>query len=174
MSLFSRSTTILGGLTVLSVLLAGCATVTRGTTDQIQIQSEPPGAHARTSLNHECQTPCTITVSRKDEFSVVFTKEGYESQTIEVKTAIAGTGAAGFAGNVLIGGVVGMGVDAATGSTLEHKPNPVVATLRRLGPPPKAAPAPRANKAKKTSVAPAAPKAEVPAAAPSAETSVSE
>ena len=29
----------------------------------------------------------------------------------------------------LIGGVVGMGVDAATGSTLEHYPNPVLASL---------------------------------------------
>lgn len=49
-----------------------------------------------------------------------------------MKTNLAGSGAAGFAGNVLLGGVVGMGVDAATGATLEHTPNPVNATLRPL------------------------------------------
>ena len=48
---------------------------------------------------------------------------------VPVSTRIAGAGAAGFAGNILIGGVVGMGVDAATGSTLEHFPNPVLASL---------------------------------------------
>jgi len=43
-----------------------------------------------------------------------------------------GGGAAGFAGNVLIDGIVGMGVDAATGSALEHYPNPVSVTLEPL------------------------------------------
>ena len=109
--------------------MAGCATVTRGTTNQVQVQSEPPRAQARTSLNHVCTTPCTLQVPRRTEFSVVFSKPGYQDQIIDVKTQIAGTGAAGFAGNVLVGGVVGMGVDAYTGATLEHVPNPVRAQL---------------------------------------------
>jgi hypothetical protein len=50
-----------------------------------------------------------------------------------VATRVAGAGAAGFAGNVLVGGLVGMGVDAATGSTLEHYPNPVSVILERAG-----------------------------------------
>ena len=32
---------------------------------------------------------------------------------------------AGFAGNLLPGGIIGMGVDAAAGATPEHAPNPV-------------------------------------------------
>ncbi|MGE3248482.1 MAG: PEGA domain-containing protein [Beijerinckiaceae bacterium] len=125
----------------LSVSLAGCATVTRGTTNQIQIVSEPQGAQVRTSLNQVCVTPCTLQVSRKDEFSVTFSKPGYLDQTIAVKTQLAGAGAAGFAGNVLVGGVVGMGVDAYTGATLLHVPNPVQAILQpaeqpRMAPPP--------------------------------------
>ncbi|POR51268.1 hypothetical protein CYD53_10751 [Bosea psychrotolerans] len=110
--------------------LGGCATVTRGTTDQITVNSIPPEAEARTSLGHACPaTPCTWEVSRKAEFTVSFSKPGYEDMQIPVATRIAGAGAAGFAGNVLIGGLVGMGVDAATGSTLEHYPSPVLATL---------------------------------------------
>ena len=66
---------------------------------------------------------------------------------VPVKTQVAGSGVAGFAGNVLIGGVIGMGADAYTGATLEHVPNPVFVTLRPVPPPPlattRAAPKPR-------------------------------
>ena len=108
----------------LALVLSGCATVTRGTGEQVHVHSDPQGAEARTSLGFQCITPCTISVQRKDEFSVTITKAGYEPQTIMVATRLAGAGAAGFAGNVLLGGVVGMGVDAATGATLEHYPIP--------------------------------------------------
>jgi type IV pilus biogenesis protein CpaD/CtpE len=120
-------------LAAASLALAGCATVTRGTTNQIQIYSEPSGANVRTSLSQVCTTPCTLQVNRKDEFTVVVDKPGYVTQEVQVKTQLAGAGAAGFAGNVLVGGVVGMGVDAATGSTLEHTPNPVRVTLTPVG-----------------------------------------
>ena len=112
-----------------SAFLAGCATITRGTTDQIQIHSNPDEARASTSLGQSCTTPCTITVSRKDEFTVHYEKDGFEPQDVDVKTQVAGAGAAGFAGNILLGGVVGMGADVATGATLEHVPNPVSADL---------------------------------------------
>lgn len=112
-----------------SLSLGACATVTRGTTEQITFDSTP-AAQMRTSTGLTCPTtPCTLEVSRKSEFIATFSKPGYESQDVMVQTRVAGAGAAGFAGNVLIGGVVGMGVDAATGSTLEHYPNPVTVSL---------------------------------------------
>jgi hypothetical protein len=114
--------------------LGGCASVTRGWSEQIQITSQPEGADVRTSLSQACTTPCTLTVSRKDEFSVTYSKPGYHPQTVEVGTRLASAGAVGFAGNVLVGGIVGMGVDAASGATLEHHPNPVVAVLQPAGP----------------------------------------
>jgi hypothetical protein len=114
------------------LLLCGCATITRSTTDQVQIMSNPPEAQARTSMGHVCVTPCTLQFSRKDEFSVIFTKPGYHSAEIMVRTKVAGEGAAGFAGNVIVGGLIGMAVDASSGATLEHFPNPVAATLMPL------------------------------------------
>ncbi len=118
------------GMLAAACLLGGCATVTRGTTSQVTIDSVPQGAEARTSSGHACAaTPCTIEVSRKSEFTVSYSKAGFKDAQVAVKTRIAGAGAAGFAGNVIVGGLIGMGVDAATGSTLEHDPNPVVATL---------------------------------------------
>ncbi|MBY0611760.1 MAG: translation initiation factor 2 [Beijerinckiaceae bacterium] len=129
--------------------LGGCATVTRSTVNQIQITSEPSGAAVRTSLSQSCQTPCTLTVNRKDEFTVSFHLDGYRDQDIAVKTQIASAGAAGFAGNVIAGGIVGMGVDAVTGATLEQVPNPVHAIMQRIGPEPKVKAAPKAAKGKK-------------------------
>lgn len=35
-----------------ALLLAGCATVTRGTTNQVQVLSDPTGATAQTTLGH--------------------------------------------------------------------------------------------------------------------------
>jgi hypothetical protein len=113
----------------LAAQFGGCATVTRGLTTKVQIQYDPPGAEARTSMGHVCRTPCTLQFNRKDEFVVTITKPGYHIEEIPVVTRVAGAGAAGFAGNVIVGGVVGMAADAATGATLEHFPNPVIATL---------------------------------------------
>ena len=56
-------------------------------------------------------------------------REGYETAHVNVTTQVAGAGAAGMAGNVLVGGIIGVGIDAYSGGMLEHKPNPVKVTL---------------------------------------------
>jgi hypothetical protein len=118
----------------LALTVGGCATVTRGTTSQVQFQSEPSGANMRTSHGHNCVTPCTLQMNRKDEFIATFSKPGFADQDVSVRTKVAGEGVAGFAGNVLVGGVIGMAADAATGATLEHYPNPVSVTLEPMRP----------------------------------------
>jgi hypothetical protein len=110
----------------------GCASISRGTTENISISSTPPGATAELSgLDNptSCVTPCVVVVKRSADITVTINKEGYEPQVIPLTKEIAGSGAAGFAGNVLVGGLVGMGVDAATGAAQDHKPNPVIVTL---------------------------------------------
>jgi hypothetical protein len=110
--------------------LNGCASIARGTSETVEIQVEPKDATVTTSLGFSCTTmPCQFKVDRKTEFTVSATKEGYQPQTVDVVTKVSGKGAAGFAGNVLVGGVIGMGVDAATGATKDHFPNPVVIKL---------------------------------------------
>lgn len=113
----------------LALSVGACATITRGTTEQLQIMSEPAGAEARTSMGHTCLTPCTIQVARKDELTVTISKVGYEPASVPIATKVAGSGAAGFAGNILLGGVIGMAADASTGAALEHYPNPVMVQL---------------------------------------------
>jgi PEGA domain len=111
----------------------GCASVTRGTTENISISSTPAGATAEiTGLDvpTACVTPCAVLAKRNADITITIAKEGYEPQVIPLTKEIPGSGAAGFAGNILAGGLVGMGVDAATGAALDHKPNPVIVTLQ--------------------------------------------
>ncbi|MEH2533996.1 hypothetical protein V1277_006709 [Bradyrhizobium sp. AZCC 1588] len=126
---------------LLAVALAapcvGCASVTRGTTENISISSTPSGATAEVSgldVPTACVTPCVVVAKRSADITVTVNKEGFEPQVIPLTKEIPGTGAAGFAGNILLGGLVGMGVDAATGAALDHKPNPVIVTLQPIAP----------------------------------------
>jgi hypothetical protein len=120
----------------------GCASVTRGTTENISIASTPAGATAEITgldIPTACVTPCVVQAKRNADITVTINKEGYEPQTIPLTKEVPGTGAAGFAGNLLAGGLVGMGVDAVTGAAQDHKPNPVIVTLQPIVPPPRPA-----------------------------------
>lgn len=113
--------------------VSACGTVTRGSNEDVTFNSNPPGAKVQTSTGLVCQaTPCTFPISRKQEFVATFDLPGHQSQQIAVKTEVSGGGAAGMAGNILVGGVVGIVVDASTGATLDHSPNPVFATMEPL------------------------------------------
>jgi PEGA domain len=115
----------------------GCASVTRGTTENISISTTPSGATADISgldIPTVCVTPCVVQAKRNADITVTINKEGYEPQIIPLTKEIPGSGAAGFAGNILLGGLVGMGVDAVTGAAQDHKPNPVIVTLQPTAP----------------------------------------
>ena len=118
-------------------VLGGCASVTRGWKEQISLASTPSGARATVSGgdNHTCVTPCAVEVHRNSDLQVTFELDGHEPETVVLTKEIATTGAAGFAGNVLLGGVIGMGVDAVSGAPMDHKPNPVIVTLRPIARP---------------------------------------
>ncbi|HMQ58399.1 MAG TPA: translation initiation factor 2 [Rhizobiaceae bacterium] len=121
---------------VLLAAVAGCGTITRGTTEQVAIDVEPKDATVTTSLGLGCTAmPCSIKVPRKEEFTVTASKPGYVTETVEVKTKVSGGGAASVAGNVLVGGVIGAGIDVHNGAGLDHDPNPVVIRLREEGAP---------------------------------------
>jgi hypothetical protein len=166
---------LLRGLSVLALAaaLGACATVTRGSTTKFVVESTPPDARARTSSGFTCEsTPCTIRMPRKDAFTVTISKPGFKTVTTDIKTKVAGSGAAGFVGNALLGGVVGATVDVVSGATLDLTPNPLHVFLESDTPaaaPAAVAPmvAPAAE-APKSAAAPAVPAAAGPAPAATA------
>jgi len=84
--------------------------------DQIQINSDPPGAKAHTSLGQTCTTPCTITVSRNDEFMVFYETPGYMPIEVPVITKTV-TGVAYVTRSLVLG------------IADSHVPNPVYARM---------------------------------------------
>lgn len=104
------------------------------------------GGYFGAGRSDRCVTPCAVQAKRNADITVSISKEGYQPQVIPLTKEIPGAGAAGFAGNILAGGLVGMGVDAATGAALDRRPNPVIVTLQPSRPvsPPRAA-KPRAH-----------------------------
>lgn len=117
-----------------AIPLCACATVTRGKTEAMVIQTTPPGAlvtmtNEKMEVPVTCTTPCSVKMKRKRGFDVAIEREGYETVNTRIDTQVSGGGAAGMAGNVLLGGVIGAVVDGTSGAMNEFAPNPLVVTL---------------------------------------------
>src|ERR1700675_3617027 len=54
-------------------------------TEVLRIESEPPGADARTSQGQTCRTPCELTVPTDSELAVTVQMTGYQPQTLPVR-----------------------------------------------------------------------------------------
>jgi hypothetical protein len=54
-------------------------------TETLRLESEPPGADARTPQGQSCRTPCELTVPAAAETSVSFALTGYQPQTVPVR-----------------------------------------------------------------------------------------
>ena len=54
-------------------------------TEVLRIESEPPGADARTSQGQTCRTPCELTVPTDSELAVTVQMTGYQPQTMPVR-----------------------------------------------------------------------------------------
>src|SRR5262244_3318812 len=62
--------------------------------ETLAIESEPPGAEAKTSLGESCRTPCKLSVQPGSEFSVTLALRGYQPQTVSVRPETEGAAAA--------------------------------------------------------------------------------
>lgn len=108
---------------------SGCATVTRGSKDVLVIESDPPNAEVKLSTGEAGTTPTSFKLPRRSSLVATISKPGYETVTVNVNSVVAGGGAAGMAGNVLLGGIIGAAVDGASGAALNLSPNPIDVTL---------------------------------------------
>src|SRR4029077_2328565 len=61
--------------------------------ETLDIESEPPGAEAKTSIGQHCRTPCQLAVQPGREFSVTLALSGYQPQTVSVRPEADGANA---------------------------------------------------------------------------------
>ena len=115
---------------LITFLATGCASITRGNKDALTIETIPPGAECSLSTGEVCKsTPCTFRLPRKSTGVATCELRGYIATAGSWTHKTAGSGAAGMAGNVLFGGLIGVAVDAGTGATQDITPNPLVIHL---------------------------------------------
>jgi hypothetical protein len=118
-----------------SVMVSGCATITRGTTQAFVVESDPPGADVELSNGLRGKTPASFTVKRRENLVVKIKKEGFEPVEATVSSTIGDGGGTATAGNILFGGLIGLAVDGNNGSNRTLRPNPVSVKLMPLPPP---------------------------------------
>jgi hypothetical protein len=116
-------------------------------TEVLRVESEPPGADARTSQGQSCRTPCELTVQSGSEMTVSFALNGYQPQTVQVRPDVAPASSS----------------YSDSGSSNRLQPNPVYAELQSAKPPAKKKSAPRKQTAQKAAPTTAATTSTAPA-----------
>lgn len=113
-------------------LLSGCATITRGSTEALVVESDPAGANVSLSNGMKGKTPTSFEVRRKEPLVATISKPGYETATVKLTSQMSKNGGMAMAGNIVFGGLVGAAVDTGTGAGKELKPNPLQVELNPL------------------------------------------
>jgi hypothetical protein len=99
---------------------------------KVQLESLPAGADARISTGESCKTPCSVSISAENNFTVTFSLPKYQSETVSAQVIR----------------------DPANPGFSNVDPNPVYAELQPAPPPARARKAPKAApKAKRPSSA---------------------
>jgi len=115
----------------LAVMLAACATITKGTTQVVAVNT-PGVAGASCTLTSPAigtltvVTPDTISLPKaSDNISVRCSKECYQDGAGVISSNMEGM----TAGNIILGGVIGLGVDAVSGAMNKYSPEIQVALI---------------------------------------------
>jgi hypothetical protein len=103
---------------ITAVCLAGCGTITQGTSQNITITSNPSGAHCDLTRKGEHvatldHTPGTVKVDKtKNDILLTCNLSGYQEASLNLES---GYGAGTF-GNIILGGGIGWAIDSASGA----------------------------------------------------------
>lgn len=113
-----RTSYLFGFAVIAAAAMAGCATITKGTTQSVAISTPGvPGATCTLTSGgigtKVVTTPATLVLDKsQDNIQVLCKKECFQ----DAVGIIASHTESMAAGNVLVGGVVGLGVDAVSGA----------------------------------------------------------
>lgn len=109
--------------------LAGCGTIFNGTRQTVSARSAPDGAMVAVEPGgHQFTTPASFTLSRKHEYKLTFTKEGYTPASVMVENPMN----AGILILDILSGLIGIVVDASTGGWYNLKPSENEAVLTKV------------------------------------------
>lgn len=107
--------------------MVGCASIIHGTRQEIGFSSQPTGAKVTVGGRSYGITPVIVDLKRKNTHIVRIEMEGYRPY----ETTITRKVSAWIVGNILVGGLIGLAVDAIDGAMYWLKPEQVEAILDR-------------------------------------------
>jgi hypothetical protein len=110
--------------------LSACSSIVEGTSQELTVNTTPPGANCSLerqgeTIAHIDSTPGKATIKKtKYDLTVRCTKDGYQEATYLNHSGVAGA----TVGNILLGGGIGWAVDSAVGADNKYD-TPVNMTL---------------------------------------------
>jgi hypothetical protein len=96
--------------------LTSCATVITGKHDVLNVNSSPTGASFTTSTGAQGTTPAKIEVPDDVDVEFRFQMPGYADGSVTAAKYMSGW----VWGNILIGGIIGLVIDFASGGIYTH------------------------------------------------------
>jgi len=107
--------------------LSGCATIVRGSSQEVEMTSDPPNARVIVNGEDRGETPTTLSLDTGRNYQVEFEKDGYASETLNLNKDF--TIGWPIFGNVFSFGIIGIVVDVANGSAYKLSPEQLQAAL---------------------------------------------
>ncbi|WP_424067598.1 hypothetical protein [Paraburkholderia sp.] len=114
------------GLTLGAVLTTGCASIVGGSNQSVSVETRSATGEMIAGANCKLEnpkgtwyvtTPGSVTIHRAyDDLSIYCTKSGEQPGIASAKSSTKGMAF----GNILFGGVIGAGVDVATGAAYDY------------------------------------------------------
>jgi PEGA domain-containing protein len=106
-----------------------CATLFQGTSEEIQLASDPSGATANINDGRNGSTPYSIRENREQDVQVHFSKPGYQSQDVSDVSHVQW----GYVvSDIFFTGLIGLAVDGLDGAMFAHSQQMVSAHLDPL------------------------------------------
>jgi uncharacterized protein YceK len=114
------------GLLLACVIVAGCATIIHGGSQDVGISTSPAGAKVTVDNQSTGITPFVAKLTRKDDHMLRLQLDGYQPAEVRLTKSVSGW----VWGNIVFGGVVGIAIDAVTGAMYSLSPDQVQSALQ--------------------------------------------
>jgi hypothetical protein len=114
-------------LICISVAFSGCAAIFKGSNSNLNATSDPSGAKVYVNGELYGKTPINLRLKSSKTYTIEFKKEGYETVTRNISSSVG----AGWIILDILGGLIPVIIDAATGSWYDLDQDHVNAILEK-------------------------------------------
>ena len=112
MNKFYKTGLLFTFIAVASLMFNSCATLFKGSSDDVNFSSDPSGTKVYVNGNLLGTTPVQLQLESKKSYTIEFKKEGFETKTVMLNNSVG----AGWVVLDVLGGLIPVVIDAATGN----------------------------------------------------------